>query len=426
MVQTLSLLWGGRHLPSSCTSPGGTINHDPSREPLFSVVIPTYNRAELVRHAIQSVLAQSLADVEVVVSDNCSTDGTPDVVGGFSDARVRYVRTESHVTIPDSWEFGRSHARGRLVLMLSDDDALTSRALEILGQRHAEYGADFLFCTPAEYRDSSWTDDTRNTLMWPAFSGVSSPVQPATFIESLFSFKPRFNMHPSAFVFSRDIAAKVVAERGRFFKTTGVEYYAWPIAAAAAAAMVHVDAPLIVVGRTAKSWGTNMVLRNPGAAMIEKFASDVKRDKGLAPLTNLTFANLMMEGMLTAKADFPDLLGRYSVDEVGYLRRTQRDLQDRARQGVDVTAETQALRAYVAERPALSVALRPSLRARGAAALPLRKLLGQRKSGLPAPWAVGIATGDAEGFDDVIEAARWLERSVTPTGVVRDTESRSA
>ena len=57
------------------------------RAPLFSIVIPTYNRSELVQGAVRSVLGQTFADFEVVVSDNCSQDDTRDVVARFADHR---------------------------------------------------------------------------------------------------------------------------------------------------------------------------------------------------------------------------------------------------------------------------------------------------------------------------------------------------
>jgi glycosyltransferase involved in cell wall biosynthesis len=47
-----------------------------TRTPLFSIVIPTYNRSDLVQGAVRSILAQTRNDFEVVVSDNCSQDDT--------------------------------------------------------------------------------------------------------------------------------------------------------------------------------------------------------------------------------------------------------------------------------------------------------------------------------------------------------------
>ncbi len=59
-------------------------------KPFFSVVIPTYNRAEKLRRTIGSVLAQSFPDFEVLVMDDGSTDGTKAVVESFDDSRIRY------------------------------------------------------------------------------------------------------------------------------------------------------------------------------------------------------------------------------------------------------------------------------------------------------------------------------------------------
>jgi len=95
-----------------------------------SVIIPTYNRAGLVQEAIDSVLAQTLDDVEVVVVDDGSTDDTAGALRSRCyDERVRYFYQENK---------GRSVARnrgimassGRYVLFLDSDDMLLPQALE--------------------------------------------------------------------------------------------------------------------------------------------------------------------------------------------------------------------------------------------------------------------------------------------------------
>ncbi|HEX8639024.1 MAG TPA: glycosyltransferase family 2 protein, partial [Pyrinomonadaceae bacterium] len=60
------------------------------QKPFFSVVIPTRNRAQLLKHAIQSVLDQTFTDFEVIVSNNFSVDNTKEVVNSYADERVRY------------------------------------------------------------------------------------------------------------------------------------------------------------------------------------------------------------------------------------------------------------------------------------------------------------------------------------------------
>ena len=57
--------------------------------PLFSVVIPTFNRSDLFPYAVKSILNQTFQDIEIVLSDNCSGDNTREVAHQFDDARFK-------------------------------------------------------------------------------------------------------------------------------------------------------------------------------------------------------------------------------------------------------------------------------------------------------------------------------------------------
>lgn len=99
--------------------------------PLFSVLIPTKGRAYLVGYAIQSVLNQTCADFEVVVIDNDDGGATAQVVQGFSDPRLRYIRTGG-LSMPDNWERSFREARGDYVTILTDRMVLRPWALDTL------------------------------------------------------------------------------------------------------------------------------------------------------------------------------------------------------------------------------------------------------------------------------------------------------
>ena len=307
--------------------------------PYFSIVIPTYNRSRLVKYAIDSVLNQTFRDFEIVVCDNGSLDDTPTVVCRLTDPRVRYVRTPRHMVIADNWEFARSQARGSLLLMLSDDDALVPTALERFARAARTHEADFLFCGVAEYRDNTFPGDGRNTVTCPSFSGQTRVLSVDEFVKPLFVFRNAFNMHPSAFMFSRTLAEQVASRCGRFFQTNGVEYCAWPLAAALAKHIVYLDAPLCICGRTGASWGSNLSLANPGQERIKQFIADVDHERKHAPLNNFTMSNLWAEGLLTAKKLLAAEFAGYEFDEAQYLRAAMRDLTARKAQGVDVTRE---------------------------------------------------------------------------------------
>ena len=148
-----------------------------------------------------------------------------------------------------------------------------------------------------------------------AFSGKARVVSTDEFVRPLFAFRPGFNMHPSAFMFSAELADRIAQRNGRFFQTNGVEYFAWPPTAVLARNIVHIDQPLVILGRTAKSWGSTVVLSNPGKEQIEKMINDVEHDRDWIPLTNFTLCNLIAEGLLLSQKLFPDLLASYPFDE---------------------------------------------------------------------------------------------------------------
>lgn len=89
---------------------------------LVSVIIPTYNRAEYLRQAIESVLAQSYKNFELLVLDNCSPDHTPDVVASFNDHRIKYLRHQCNIGAFANWTYGVFLAKGKYLSILGDDD----------------------------------------------------------------------------------------------------------------------------------------------------------------------------------------------------------------------------------------------------------------------------------------------------------------
>jgi glycosyltransferase involved in cell wall biosynthesis len=99
----------------------------PARVTIF---VPTYNRAHWVRGAIESALAQTFPSFHVVVSDNASTDATADVVAGYDDPRVTYVRLEQHLGLNEHFNLCLERASTDYVFLLPDDDRMEPGLLE--------------------------------------------------------------------------------------------------------------------------------------------------------------------------------------------------------------------------------------------------------------------------------------------------------
>ncbi|MBC7249102.1 MAG: glycosyltransferase family 2 protein [Anaerolineae bacterium] len=95
--------------------------------PLVTIGIPTYKRADsYLRLALESALAQTYPEIEVIVSDNCSPDHTQEVVRSFSDLRLRYFRQKENIGPNNNFNFCLEQARGDYFLLLQDDDQIDS------------------------------------------------------------------------------------------------------------------------------------------------------------------------------------------------------------------------------------------------------------------------------------------------------------
>ncbi|HET9197563.1 MAG TPA: glycosyltransferase family 2 protein [Solirubrobacterales bacterium] len=100
--------------------------------PFFSVVVTTYNRERIVRRAVDSCLGQSFEDLEVIVVDDASGDGTVAALESYDDPRLRVVVHERNRGINPTRRTGADAARGEWVVVVDSDWELKPEALERL------------------------------------------------------------------------------------------------------------------------------------------------------------------------------------------------------------------------------------------------------------------------------------------------------
>ena len=103
--------------------------------PKVSIAIPTFNRADYLRMAIESALAQTYSDIEVIVSDNCSTDKTTEVIAEYNDSRLVSIFQSTNIGMMGNWNKCLEKATGKYFILLSDDDLLDACAIEKLVAR---------------------------------------------------------------------------------------------------------------------------------------------------------------------------------------------------------------------------------------------------------------------------------------------------
>ncbi|MBD2335967.1 glycosyltransferase family 2 protein [Calothrix sp. FACHB-156] len=91
----------------------------------ISVCIPTYNRVNLLPYAIESVIKQSYQDFELIVCDDGSRDGTPELMSQYKDHRIKYIHHQQNIGKSNNMRSGFNAASGEYFIKFDDDDRLT-------------------------------------------------------------------------------------------------------------------------------------------------------------------------------------------------------------------------------------------------------------------------------------------------------------
>lgn len=209
-----------------------------------SIIIPTRNRAHLLRSALKSALEQDYENLEIVISDNNSTDDTREVVESFNSPKIIYFKTDRDLTMPDNWEFALEKASGEYVTFLTDDSYLfpncITEALKELERFNLKVGV-WKHCT---YYSPDWLDSNRRRLLYiPRTTSKSYPVDSREYLEKLFdnlSQVPTVIPRALNSLCHRSVIDKIKSVQGRFFLPSCPDY------TSAAAVLLNTDKYLII------------------------------------------------------------------------------------------------------------------------------------------------------------------------------------
>ncbi len=141
--------------------------------PRFTVVIPVQNRADVVGRAIASVVAQTFADLELILVDDGSTDDSVAAARAVADKRVRIFRQEQQ-GLEAARSAGMQQARGSWVLFLDPDDEVAPAWLARLGRLIDSTQAELVSCGGEQFYRDGTQSTFRPVLLSP------QPVDPAS------------------------------------------------------------------------------------------------------------------------------------------------------------------------------------------------------------------------------------------------------
>lgn len=142
----------------------------PNNKPLVSVVMPSYNHAEFVRQAIESVLAQTYANFEFIIADDASKDNSVEIIKSYRDPRIKFTSLKENEGF-SAGEFIYKHLTGQYIAAIPSDDVWCSTFLEkniSILENNIAYGC--CFCIPQYIdKDGNYIEDSED----PAFPALN-------------------------------------------------------------------------------------------------------------------------------------------------------------------------------------------------------------------------------------------------------------
>ena len=100
------------------------------KEDLVSIIMPSYNTGKFIKETINSVIAQTYSNWELIIVDDCSTDNTDEIVKSINDNRIIYLKNETNSGAAISRNKALREAKGRWIAFLDSDDLWKNDKLE--------------------------------------------------------------------------------------------------------------------------------------------------------------------------------------------------------------------------------------------------------------------------------------------------------
>lgn len=317
--------------------------------PVFSILIPTRNRASLLESAIQTAISQSFQDIEIIVCDNNSTDQTRQVAERFmrSSDKIRYINPGRDLSMCDNWEFILKHATGTYITFLSDDDGLLPDALAYAHDLIQRFSIKVLVWPQAIYQHPDIPDTkVQSSLYCDIMSGKLFEVSSEAVIEGLCNFEALHGIVPKMLncVVARELVEQAWSRTEIFFLPPFPDYTAACQLLSLTDTYHFIDLPLYIQGASILSnTGLRYGRREKANAYFSLFGRDLLAGVPYA-IKNLTTSYLRAT-YLHFKEIYPEKF-RFPFDMDAYFKSLFKELTT-YEEWDDVSEEYEELAAHM-------------------------------------------------------------------------------
>jgi glycosyltransferase involved in cell wall biosynthesis len=286
--------------------------------PMFSVLLPTHNKAEFLPYAIESILNQQEQDWELIISNNASTDGTDEILAEVKDPRIKISRSDEKLKLTDNWNRAYNMATGNYVLMMGDDDYLLPNNLSEFRKTIEKFPLDKLFYSNL----ASYFIDKRR-LEYVEDTGEIVPESWQKHLHWMFAYA--YQMYPPSVIFERKFMEQNKGSDGQAYQCAFPDFYLHSLLAIRNGRTIHVKKTLCVAGRSVKSLS---IQQASAENRIKAFGENRYDGESMLPID--TFVNGFYGSIIRLKEVCPVELNEFQIDTKRYYTSAASQMCDSA------------------------------------------------------------------------------------------------
>lgn len=390
--------------------------------PLFSIIIPSRDRAEMVRLAVQSVLNQTVQDFEIVIGDNCSSDHTFQVVEDFKDSRIRYYKHNTALPMNENYEFVFGQARGEWIIFLNSRYVMLDRTLEILQDTIETHNPKLINWPYAWYYTDTWFEPFRRNKMFmhEKYSGSVVERDSKDTLKKIYSLLyHEFDVpQPGYTAYSSKLLQQAKDEIGNIYVPGAPDRSSCVALLTLTKKFYYIDTPLTLSGMCPESMGAAGAFLKDGNEIIKRTLKEYENTRLIthAPMDILLSDNYSAEAFLRMKERLGLKLDGIDLDFSQYFANCFAGLAAYKIRGLQVKNELKQFFDKLKQQPRevrkkfyfkmipkavsafLSVKCVPYLYANRYVAKMYCDLTKRK-----------VIDGATEGFDNILDAGRFLD-----------------
>lgn len=283
----------------------------------YTVIIPTRDRAETLEATLRTCLRQTYGNFEIIVSDNCSNDNTYEIVTGFKDPRIRYIKTDRRLSMSGNFDFSLQHVDDGFVMFIGDDDGLMPDAVNYVSEVVERYKVLAVTSSPAVYLWPSFVDKSRaGSLSYNSFKDVVEIRRPDKWIRKTLAFECHYcsDLPNLYYGFVHKEIINKGCKDGIYFRSITPDAYSAFASALFLKEYAYSNRSFVLPAMSAKSNGASQLQSKGNSNESEKYLSenDIPLAAGFVFCPSIEV--VLAETFAKLAETFPEKCAEYRID----------------------------------------------------------------------------------------------------------------